>query len=61
VTARADGSCLMEVSGEGRLESRLRVVGEGEETRRGLHLVESIATAWGCGAGGGTARPCGPW
>lgn len=61
VTALADGSCLIEVSDEGRLEPRLRVVGELEETGRGLHLVENTATAWGCGAGGGTARPCGPW
>lgn len=61
VTALADGSCLIEVSDEGRLEPRLRVVGEWEETGRGLRLVENIATAWGCGAGGGTARPCGPW
>ncbi|MFE2211854.1 ATP-binding protein [Streptomyces canus] len=47
VTALADGSCLIEVSDEGRLEPRLRVVGEWEETGRGLHLVENIATAWG--------------
>jgi anti-sigma regulatory factor (Ser/Thr protein kinase) len=47
VTALADGSCLIEVSDEGRLEPRLRVVGEWEETGRGLHLVENIADAWG--------------
>ncbi|WP_406219283.1 ATP-binding protein [Streptomyces canus] len=47
VTALADGSCLIEVSDEGRLEPRLRVVGELEETGRGLHLVENTATAWG--------------
>jgi len=47
VTALADGSCLIEVSDEGRLEPRLRVVGEWEENGRGLHLVENIATAWG--------------
>lgn len=47
VTALADGSCLIEVSDEGRLEPRLRVVGERAETGRGLHLVESIAAAWG--------------
>ena len=47
VTALADGSCLIEVSDEGRLEPRLRVVGEFEETGRGLHLVENIAAAWG--------------
>ena len=47
VTALADGSCLIEVSDEGRLEPRLRVVGEWEETGRGLRLVENIATAWG--------------
>ncbi|MFF0010483.1 ATP-binding protein [Streptomyces sp. NPDC005374] len=47
VTALADGSCLIEVSDEGRLEPRLRVVGEWEEAGRGLHLVENIATAWG--------------
>ena len=47
VTALADGSCLIEVSDEGRMEPRLRVVGEWEETGRGLHLVENIAAAWG--------------
>lgn len=47
VTALADGSCLIEVSDEGLLEPRLRVVGEREETGRGLHLVENIAAAWG--------------
>ncbi|MEU6350058.1 ATP-binding protein [Streptomyces sp. NPDC047072] len=47
VTALADGSCLIEVSDEGRLEPRLRVVGDLEETGRGLHLVENIAAAWG--------------
>lgn len=47
VTALADGSCLIEVSDEGRMEPRLRVVGEWEETGRGLHLVENIAEAWG--------------
>ncbi|MCD7443962.1 ATP-binding protein [Streptomyces lincolnensis] len=47
VTALADGSCLIEVSDEGRMEPRLRLVGEWEETGRGLHLVENIAAAWG--------------
>ncbi|MFG2786865.1 ATP-binding protein [Streptomyces sp. NPDC048419] len=47
VTALADGSCLIEVSDEGRLEPRLRVVGDREEAGRGLHLVESVAAAWG--------------
>ncbi|MGW0419846.1 ATP-binding protein [Streptomyces sp. NPDC003015] len=47
VTALADGSCLIEVSDEGRLEPRLRVVGQSEETGRSLHLVENVATAWG--------------
>jgi anti-sigma regulatory factor (Ser/Thr protein kinase) len=47
VTALADGSCLIEVSDEGRLEPRLRVVGQFEETGRGLHLVENVAAAWG--------------
>ncbi|MFJ9148039.1 ATP-binding protein [Streptomyces sp. NPDC102270] len=47
VTALADGSCLIEVSDEGLLEPRLRVVGQSEETGRGLHLVENLATAWG--------------
>jgi anti-sigma regulatory factor (Ser/Thr protein kinase) len=47
VTALADGSCLIEVSDEGRLEPRLRVVGQSEEAGRGLHLVENVATAWG--------------
>ncbi|MFF4273111.1 ATP-binding protein [Streptomyces sp. NPDC001536] len=47
VTALADGSCLIEVSDEGQLEPRLRVVGEWEETGRGLHLVENVAAAWG--------------
>ncbi|KUO21704.1 ATP-binding protein [Streptomyces dysideae] len=47
VTALADGSCLIEVSDEGQHEPRSRVVGEWEETGRGLHLVEHIAAAWG--------------
>lgn len=47
VTALADGSCLIEVSDEDLLEPRLRTVGEGAETGRGLRLVENIATAWG--------------
>jgi len=47
VTALADGSCLIEVSDEGRLEPRLRLVGEWEESGRGLHLVETVAAAWG--------------
>ena len=47
VTALADGSCLIEVSDEDQTEPRLRVVGEWEETGRGLHLVEHIAAAWG--------------
>jgi anti-sigma regulatory factor (Ser/Thr protein kinase) len=47
VTALADGSCLIEVSDEGRLEPRLRVVGDWEEAGRGLHLVETVAAAWG--------------
>lgn len=47
VTALADGSCLIEVSDEGQLEPQLRLVGESEESGRGLHLVENIAAAWG--------------
>ncbi|MGY6025549.1 ATP-binding protein [Streptomyces spinosirectus] len=47
VTALADGSCLIEVSDEGRVEPRLRVVGDWEEAGRGLHLVEYVAAAWG--------------
>ncbi|MGW2520161.1 ATP-binding protein [Streptomyces sp. NPDC001617] len=47
VTALADGSCLIEVSDEGRPEPRLRLVGEADESGRGLHLVENIAAAWG--------------
>lgn len=47
VTALADGSCLIEVSDEARLEPRLRLVGEWEESGRGLHLVETVAAAWG--------------
>lgn len=47
VTALADGSCFIEVSDEGFAEPRLRPVSEWEETGRGLHLVESIAVAWG--------------
>ncbi|MET8170592.1 ATP-binding protein [Streptomyces sp. NPDC005329] len=47
VTALGDGSCLIEVSDEGRLEPRLRLVGESEEHGRGLHLVEHLAVAWG--------------
>ena len=47
VTALADGSCLIEVSDEGRVEPRLRVVTDVEEAGRGLHLVEAVAAAWG--------------
>ncbi|MDV9171852.1 ATP-binding protein [Streptomyces sp. W16] len=47
VTALADGSCLIEVSDEGRVEPRLRVVTDEAEAGRGLHLVESVAAAWG--------------
>ncbi|MGQ4364348.1 ATP-binding protein [Streptomyces sp. SAS_272] len=47
VTALGDGSCLIEVSDEGRHAPRRRQVGEWEEHGRGLHLVEHIATAWG--------------
>ncbi|MDX3307833.1 ATP-binding protein [Streptomyces sp. NPDC054884] len=47
VTALGDGSCLIEVSDEGRHAPRLRPVGEWAEHGRGLHLVEHIATAWG--------------
>ncbi|MGW3101019.1 ATP-binding protein [Streptomyces sp. NPDC001100] len=47
VTALADGSCLIEVSDEGRVEPRLRVVTDAAEAGRGLHLVESVAAAWG--------------
>ncbi|WP_406442833.1 ATP-binding protein [Streptomyces sp. NBC_01613] len=47
VTALADGSCLIEVSDEGQVEPRLRIVTEWEEAGRGLHLVEHIAGAWG--------------
>ena len=47
VTALADGSCLIEVSDEGRPEPRLRVVDEWEEAGRGLHLVANLAAAWG--------------
>ncbi|MFF3845100.1 ATP-binding protein [Streptomyces sp. NPDC002328] len=47
VTALADGSCLIEVSDEGRHEPRPRAVGEWDEHGRGLHLVEHIAAAWG--------------
>ncbi|MFG2960616.1 ATP-binding protein [Streptomyces sp. NPDC048291] len=47
VTALADGSCLIEVSDEGRAEPRLRIVREADETGRGLHLVGTVAAAWG--------------
>ncbi|MER5429626.1 ATP-binding protein [Streptomyces sp. NPDC002588] len=47
VTALADGSCLVEVSDEGRQEPLPRSVTEWDEQGRGLHLVEHIATAWG--------------
>ncbi|MBX9397071.1 ATP-binding protein [Streptomyces sp. TRM72054] len=47
VTALADGSCLIEVSDEGRHIPRLRPVDDTEEAGRGLHLVEHIAAAWG--------------
>ncbi|MHA5053605.1 ATP-binding protein [Streptomyces sp. SD15] len=47
VTALADGSCFIEVSDEDFAEPRLRPVTEGEETGRGLLLVDNIAVAWG--------------
>ncbi|MFH8804412.1 ATP-binding protein [Streptomyces sp. NPDC017936] len=47
VTALADGSCLIEVSDEGRPVPRLRAVDERQEHGRGLHLVEHLASAWG--------------
>ncbi|MFJ3303378.1 ATP-binding protein [Streptomyces sp. NPDC086549] len=47
VTALADGSCLIEVSDEGRQEPRMRAVGDQAEAGRGLRLVEGIAAAWG--------------
>ncbi|EPD60838.1 MULTISPECIES: ATP-binding protein [Streptomyces] len=47
VTALGDGSCLIEVSDEGQLEPRLRIVGDADEAGRGLHLVESVSAAWG--------------
>ncbi|MER5717259.1 ATP-binding protein [Streptomyces sp. NPDC002132] len=47
VTALADGSCLIEVSDEGRHEPRPRTVSEWDEHGRGLHLVEHVAAAWG--------------
>ncbi|MFD8721073.1 ATP-binding protein [Streptomyces sp. NPDC059629] len=52
VTALSDGSCLVEVSDEGRMEPRLRIVRDDDETGRGLHLVETIAAAWGVWARG---------
>ncbi|MEU0814717.1 ATP-binding protein [Streptomyces mirabilis] len=47
VTALADGSCFVEVSDEGFAVPRPRPVSVGEETGRGLHLVEGVAVAWG--------------
>lgn len=47
VTALSDGSCLIEVSDEGQVEPRPRLVTEWEETGRGLRLVEHVAAAWG--------------
>ncbi|MFE2064472.1 ATP-binding protein [Streptomyces sp. NPDC059467] len=47
VTALSDGSCLVEVSDEGRVEPRPRIVRDDDETGRGLHLVQTIAAAWG--------------
>jgi anti-sigma regulatory factor (Ser/Thr protein kinase) len=47
VTALADGSCLVEVSDEGRAEPRARTVGDDAEHGRGLLVVDHIATAWG--------------
>ena len=48
VTALADGSCLVEVSDESPDQPRLRTVSEyDEEPGRGLHMVESLTTAWG--------------
>ncbi|WP_406439745.1 ATP-binding protein [Streptomyces sp. NBC_00631] len=47
VTALADGSCLIEVSDEGRAEPRPRIVREDDETGRGPHVVETVAAAWG--------------
>ncbi|MEV6178860.1 ATP-binding protein [Streptomyces sp. NPDC052016] len=47
VTALANGSCLVEVSDEGRPEPRPRAVGDRDEDGRGPHLVEAVAAAWG--------------
>ncbi|MFI6039090.1 ATP-binding protein [Streptomyces sp. NPDC051315] len=47
VTALGDGSCLIEVSDESRHEPRPRAVSEWDEHGRGLHLVETVAAAWG--------------
>ena len=46
----------VEVTDDGGLElPRLRAVGFGAESGRGLHLVEALADVWGCGRGpGGT-------
>jgi len=46
VTALANGSCLIEVSDEGRVQPRLRVVTDVEEAGRGLRLAEGSAAAW---------------
>jgi anti-sigma regulatory factor (Ser/Thr protein kinase) len=56
VTALADGSCFIEVSDEGEGEPRLRVVGEDDETGRGLHIVTELAAAWGVWRRGGRGK-----
>jgi len=56
VTALADGSCLLEVSDEGRAAPRTRAPEPWEESGRGLHLVEHLATAWGVWSRGGHGK-----
>ncbi|MEU3980379.1 ATP-binding protein [Streptomyces sp. NPDC026672] len=53
VTGLGDGSLLIEVSDDDRTAPRPRPVALLDETGRGLHIVEHVATAWG-------VRPRGP-
>ena len=61
VTALADGSCLIEVSDEGRRNPGCEWSARGRRPAAVCIWWRTSPPRGGCGAGGGTARPCGPW